>query len=793
MFPVALSGGNGLGYQIQRSLRLRASATAYATRTFGTPTNNLRWTYSVWFKKGVMNAGTILGSAGAGNGSVSNTFQYLLMDFNGSQGGQLEWRQVNGVGTITAERQPTMLLRDPSAWYHLVCVWDSANGTAADRMIMYVNGVRVSSFTASTDPSAALTSYVNTNGYIIDMGAVFLGGARGGYFDGYLSEVNFIDGQALTPTSFGQTDPTTGVWTAKKYTGTFGTNGFYLDFSTTTSPTTLCNDKSGNGNNWTPNNISTTAGATYDSMLDVPLAYGTTDRGNYATLNPLRVASGSMYINSANTTVTGAADAAASWWPSTLALTGKHYMEYLAASNGGYGAALMGVVNLAGTIAAFKYAGTGGDYSAYGVYGLAFDLATGNIWFRDTVGAWIGGGNPELGTTPTTTIATTDTLFFAIGHSRSSGFANVGATYANFGQRPFTYTPPTGFKSLHTGNLQQPTILKPNKHFDVVTHSGNSGTQVISGVGFQSDLIWVKARNGAVNHQLQDSVRGMNLSLASSTTGAESDNTTVGVTATSSTGFTMGTGSAFNASGSTYVDWLWKAGGAAVTNTAGSISAQVSANASAGFSIVTYTGTGANATVGHGLGVAPVMIILKNRANAAANWVVFNGNLTAPAGTKVLLLNTTNATLTDGTAWNSAYPTSSVFSLGANTNTNGSGQSHVAYCFAEIAGYSKFGSYTGNGSADGPFVYCGFRPRYVMVKCSSTTGNWNVFDTARDASNVGGNVLYPNLSNAEAGGSVLDITANGFKFRNTGGDYNVAQTYIFMALAESPFQYSLAR
>jgi hypothetical protein len=256
----------------------------------------------------------------------------------------------------------------------------------------------------------------------------------------------------------------------------------------------------------------------------------------------------------------------------------------------------------------------------------------------------------------------------------------------------------------------------------------------------------------------------------------------------------LGTDAGVNGSASTYVGWQWKAGGTAVTNTSGSISSQVSAGATQGFSVVTYTGTGANATVGHGLGVAPSMIIVKNRITAGRNWPVYHANMNATPTSGTLWLNVTNAFQTP-VMWPSA-PTSSVFTISADSDVNTSGQSNVAYCFAPIAGFSAFGSYTGNGSTDGTFVYLGFRPRWLMIKRTDATQNWAIVDTSRDTFNVSNKRLFANLSDAEDTGisNFVDLLSNGFKFRDSNVSCNASGgTYIYMAFCENPFALSNAR
>ena len=331
------------------------------------------------------------------------------------------------------------------------------------------------------------------------------------------------------------------------------------------------------------------------------------------------------------------------------------------------------------------------------------------------------------------------------------------------------------------------------------TGASNALTNTVNGVSFQPDFVWIKTRTNTYNHALFDSVRGVNKQIASNATDAEVTQTQ-GLMSFNSNGFTLGTSSdstVNNAgSGQTYVGWQWNAGGSTVTNTSGSISAQVRANTTAGFSVVTYTGTGSAATVGHGLGVAPSMVIVKSRSAASTNWVTYH---TSSGATKYILLNTTGASVTDSTPWNNTAPTSALFSLGTSSNTNGNTSTFVAYCFAAVAGYSAFGSYTGNGSADGPFVYLGFRPRYLLIKSVVVAGGtWVVFDSARSTYNVTGEKLAPNTADSENSGATgiaggVDFLSNGFKIRLSWGDINTSNTLIYAAFAENPFKYANAR
>ena len=331
------------------------------------------------------------------------------------------------------------------------------------------------------------------------------------------------------------------------------------------------------------------------------------------------------------------------------------------------------------------------------------------------------------------------------------------------------------------------TINKSSSFQNQVIYTGNGSTQSVTGVGFQPDWTWCKQRNTARNHGLFDAVRGVTKILYSNDSSGQATAAT-SLTSFNSDGFSCGGETETNANGGTYVSWNWKANGAGSANTAGSINSTVSVSATSGFSIVSYTGTGANATIGHGLGSVPKMIITKS-TGAVAGWGVYHQSL---GNTNALFLEESTATSANSVYWNNTSPTSSVFSVGsagAMNNTNGM----IAYCFAEKQGYSKFGSYTGNGNADGTFVYTGFKPAFVMCKASSVGGSvgyaWSMFDNKRSSYNIERSQLEANTSDAQqtdASGDI-DLLSNGFKFRSSASENNQSgATYIYMAFAEAP-------
>jgi hypothetical protein len=337
------------------------------------------------------------------------------------------------------------------------------------------------------------------------------------------------------------------------------------------------------------------------------------------------------------------------------------------------------------------------------------------------------------------------------------------------------------------------TIDLPTDYFNTILYTGTGSSNARTGVGFQPDWVWIKGRSGATDHGLYDAVRGVQNQLESNTTTAETAEAT-GLTAFGTDGFTVGALAQLNTSAATYVAWNWKANGAGVSNTAGTISSTVSANTTAGFSIVSYTGNGSSgATVGHGLGVAPKMVIVKRR-NLTEDWMVNHTSASATAGS-YLKLNDTIAVVTgNAVVWNNTNPSSTVVTLGTDVATNGNGSTYIAYCFADVKGYSKFGSYTGNNSTDGAFVYTGFKPAFIIIKATnSATQFWTLIDNKRNSFNMVNLGIGPNSSNSEStfntdrGNPNMDFVSNGFKFRTDNSGINGTLNYIYMAFAENPF------
>ena len=774
----AISTG-GADYNLESSLRFRSSASADLSRTPASAGNRKTWTWSGWIKRGLIGS-SYYDFFSARTGSDTTIFRF-------NNDSLFIYQQTAGAQDFNLTS--TAVFRDPSSWYHIIITVDTTQATSSDRIKIYVNEEQITSFSTSVYPTLNLDTHINNN-IAHKFGVQPL--VADGYFDGYITEVNFVDGQALTPSDFGEYGEETGAWQAKAYTGTYGSNGYYLDMSTSGSTIT---DQSGNGNDFTATNmnLTTSTATTYDLMSDVPTLTDE-DTGNFCTLNAVLPNPNSGTFSEANLAWAGASH---SGTRGTFGMTsGKWYWEVTntSGSNNCIGISqdqeALGL--LGGGSYGWGYYGSGlkytsGSGTSYGasyttndVIGVAFDADAGNLVFYKN---GVSQGTAYTGLTSAPYYPAISSYY--------------GTLKVNFGQRPFAHTPPTGFKKLNTYNLPDSTIKDGSQYMNTVLYTGTGSTQSVTGVGFSPDAVWIKDRTSAQNHYILDTVRGATVNLFPNTTNADITSSAT-LTSFDSDGFTVTTSAGVNGSGDSYVSWNWRGSdSSAVSNTDGTITSTVSANTTAGFSVVTYTGNGsAGATVGHGLGTAPDMIIVKWRSGAysSTDWNVYH---TSTGNTNYTILNSTTASTADSTKWNNTSPTSTVFTLGNGASVNGSSSAnYVAYCFAEVEGFSKFGKFTGNGSSDGTFVYTGFRPAFVIIKRSDSANSWGMNDSSRNLYNPTQQILWADLSNADEDRTArpLDLLSNGFKIRTTESNCNASGgTYIYMCFAENPFKNSLAR
>ena len=916
-------GASGAGdYEIERSLRFNDDDSPWLERAVTQTSNRRTFTISAWVKRSKF--GIFPAIFGQTDTSGSYMF-YMVFDTN-DQLYILDYDYPSNNYHFVTNRK----FRDPSAWYHIVLAVDTTQATNTNRSKLYINGVQETSFGTANYPAQNLQTFVNHTTYPVRIGR--LGWGHTQYMDGYMAEYNFIDGLQLTPSSFGETDVLTGQWNPKKYVGSYGTNGFYLNFldNSGTTATTLGKDSSGNGNNLTPNNFSVAAGAGNDSLEDTPT-------NNFCTLNPITFGSGggepSATLSNGNLDFTESSSSNRTAVSTFGLKTGKWYFEFLSTNTGTFSIGWHDFENNQGSFyrnngsysSSFGGGGTSGysSWTTNDIVGVAIDFDSGKIWYAKN-NTWQS-GDPATGNSPTNTFTTGRTLHTEAFTDNSSGTKSGSF---NYGQRPFTYTPPTGYKSICSANLPDPTIVLPNKHFDTLLWSGNATTsdRSITGLNFQPDWAWTKTRNFAYHHALFDSVRGPANRLNSDQNYVENFTSGGNLASFDSNGITWdyGTGNEWwNLSGKNYLSWNWNAGetdsatytvkvvsdsgnkyrfndfgtsavtldlaeggtytfdqsdssmsshpmqlsttangthgggsaystgvtyqldGSTVTASAfisgfssassrkliitvaasaptlyyycyyhsgmggqantnstlgssnfdGTLQATVKANPTAGFSIVSYTVSNISGmTMGHGLGVAPVIAISKKRSGTSDWSVQFINKL--DNSTDYMFLNKT-----DAKGDTSTYFTSTTVKDGFGSGSNG--DTIIQYVFSEVSGYSKLGAYTGNGNADGPFVFTGFRPAWIMTKrTNGGSQNWLIHDTKRDPHNVANKKLAPNSNYQENNASyigsssqdTIDILSNGFKMRSNNNHTNISGgTFIYLAFAESPFKNSRAR
>jgi hypothetical protein len=800
-----------------------------------------------------------------------------------------------------------------NTWNHVAITRDGSTGA----ITIFQNGTSIGTGTNASALVAGTVNYINA---IQSGGSPVAGDAK------YISNFRVVIGTNVYPSAFTPpTSPLTAITNTKLLTCQSSTiidnstNAFNITVSGNSvaqqfSPfiPDVTDDQSGNNNNWNPNNLNlVTTGVGADILVDSPTAYGTDTgvggevRGNYCTLNAVKPVTNSITFSNGNLQYKpGSSWSTTTYVEGTIGViggsTGKYYWEMSADQTGNLWTAGVALQNntvsgnnigTTGSVMIYdnsKYVnGTAtGSYltqlSANEVLGIALDVATGKVWFRDS-GGWLGSGDPAAGTNETG-IPTGFSNATLVPVTQANSASTVTA---NFGQRAFAYTAPSGFKALCTQNLDTPVIgatstTQANKYFNTILYNGNGNTgQTVTGVGFQPDWVWLKNRNtsGGYYHCLFDAVRGAGQRIRSDSTAAEVNASAI-FSAFTSDGFTFpaGQGNTIENDGNpvgNYVAWNWKANGAGSTNSNGTakssavtvdsstdtvtwnshgmsdgqkigffasvmpgglsagtlyfvrdastntfkvaatsggaaiditsngtsvtchttLTSTVSANTTSEFSIVTYTGTGANTTVEHGLDIAPTFIITKRR-NGVVGWPCLVKTANSGNGQNGRLNLNETANYADNVEfWNNTSPTSKVFSIGISVGTNASGATMVAYCFAPVAGYSAFGSYVGNAAADGPFIYTGFRPEYVLIKASTSTGDWIIEDTVRSPYNVSTNYLVANTTGIETTGQLIDFLSNGFKIRVavSSAMNGSGTTYIYAAFAENPFKYSLAR
>lgn len=757
-------------YKINQSCRFNDDDSAHLQRTNpGTRTSGTLLTISVWLKRCNITVGgskmpILDGGSGANDATV------LAIDAND----RLQIKHKDG-GSTNFQYLSTQVFRDITSWYHIFVKYDSTDATAGDRIRVWVNNVEINDWDTEDNPSSNKTHDWTKTSEFVRIGRGRLDDSTY-YSDFYLSEFHVIDGQALTPSSFGESKY--GIWIPKRYTGTYGLAGFYLDIADSAD---LGKDISGNGGDFASSGLTSD-----DQVIDSPT-------NNYCVMNnllkdpgSLSFADGNLHLNSGSAGYENGIG--------TFACLNKTYFEVNSEDANGKG---VGVSQLDADFTTYTSTGKAflrhdGKIQVNGseietglatigngdIVGVAVNLTSNKIWFAVN-NTWVDGGDPAAGTDGYDISALTEDLFPLVLDLSNSSLINV---LSNFGQLDFTYTPPTGFKALCSNNLPNPSIKDSSKGFDTVLWEGNATVRNITNLNFMASngsLVWIKNRDQADEHKLIDTVRGATKELSSDSDvieGTDAD----GLTAFLSNGFSLGTGATgYNDNGENFVAWCFREG------------------IKYGFDIVPYIGTGSAQAINHNLGGVPELMIVKSK-DVVRYWRVYHhhaANKTDPE-TDYGELNSSDSWSDSNLIWNDTAPTSTQFTVGTSQNVNENTKYFITYLWKSVEGFSKVYSYTGNGNADGPFVYCGFRPRYLLLKkASGSTESWVIHDSERDIFNPVSTRLRPDLPNAElTGTNFIDFTSSGFKIRTTSLMWNSNTiTYIGIAIAEQPGKWANAR
>ena len=882
-FPIIYEG-NGAGQRVGKFVPFTNSGTIakscvfddgandYLSRTSGTATSTKTFTVSLWCKRANLSTQTMISLA-----NLTGTSKCPVINWGSGNTIQLATSGGSALNKIT-----NRTFEDTSKFYHILVRYDLTQDAADDRVRLYVDGDQITSFGTNTNTLQKTDDFV-LNSQTQHIGRTVSSGSPTQYLDGYLAEINYIDGQSLGPSSFGLTDTSTGRWIPKtvspfpttttdiavtvvdsggnkyaldgvtqdtvtliegatykfdqsdssnsghplrfsttsdgthgggsEYTtgvttvgtpgssgaytqitvatgaptlyyyctnhsgmgGTantqeqYGTNGFRLEFGTSSA---MGDDTSGKENDFSPTNIDAT-----NQTTDSPTQ-------NHATLSPHSAYKSSNFtLSEGNLKATSTSTSGTHSGQGGMRIPngGKYYWECeIDSGKSGMGIGIIptdtpttSVNNSKATLylSNGSVRTNGSNSLSYGsgvsngdIMGFALDLSNSSRGklYVSVNGVYENSGDPVAGTNP----APANPLvgdFRVIYQDGSNGYAPV--YIFNFGQRTFNTAPPTGYSALQQGNFPE-------------TAKGISG------------LVWTKNRDATDSHQLYDSSRGKQLIISSNSTAVEST-VADGLQKFLAGGQQIEDNVAINTSGESFVSWNWVANSGVIENpnNEGTIQSTTQANTTAGFSIVTYTGTGTAGTIGHGLSLAPEWIIVKKRTNDTQAWQVYHHSNTDAPATEKLTLNTNAATVDDNTTWNDIAPTADVFSVGNGSGTNENTDTYVAYCWHGVDGFSKFGSYTGNGSADGTFVYTGFKPAWLMVKKTNSTGNWVMMDSTRSPINPVATFLNADgTSEVTTSTRQTDFLSNGFKLRGANDATNVnGSTYVYMAFAEHPF------
>ena len=768
------------------------------SRTPGSAGNQRTFSQSMWVKRSAIStSGAIavgVGATGTGHtvgmffGSDDTLSAYIY--YTGSA-----W-----AGQLTS----TKTFRDPTAWYHIVLAVDTTQSTDTNRLKMYVNGTQITNLSTAAYPDQNQDLLFNSAVNHEIGSATVSGGSRGNFFNGYIAELHWIDGTALTPSSFAETNDE-GVWVPKKYTGgSYGTTGFYLDFA---DGADLGDDNSGTGNDWAETNI-----AAANQSTDTPT-------NNHCTWNPAFPNDSNITLSEGARNFSHSGGDQRSTVGTMFPRTGKWYWEVKVASLGGSSPVGLVGIGQADVISQFdpgdsrhektgtslgyrlgdgqtyyndSTASFGNSFALNDIWQCAWDADNGKVWFGKN-NTWQNSGDPTSGATGTGAFSTTFSSSVNAGGGWGPTASNEASDVyeARFAEAEWSYSAPTGFKALCTENLPEPAIKDGSTNFQMDDYAGNGGTQSRTFAGnsdMQPDMVWIKAKNTTTGWIAFNAATGVQkYTMLNNRDNLATDSNSL--TAFNTDGYSIGTFAAINSSSYTFFTAAWSAGNSGSSNTDGSINtATTFANQTAGMSVGTYTGTGSVATVGHGLGATPDFVVVFSQSygdhKIGVNWETgvtqFAERIVWDKVDDAFAASTNCITAGSSTT----------FTIGSERGINENTETFQYYAFREIEGFSKFGTYTGRADANGPYLYCGFSPAMVIMKADKGGEDWIMFNAKTDAYNPLINYAYMNQENAFTNSTnfKVDFLSNGIKIRGTEGRINAdGYAIIYMAFAQNPF------
>ncbi len=750
-------------YEVDQSILFNDDDSAQLSKTYSSAGDRKTASISMWIKRGNISA---------------------TMDLFGVNSSNLDTIRFNSNDTLmirvgNSDSTTGRVFRDVSAWGHLFIVRDTTQGTASNRLKAWWNNEALTFASYNVPSQNTDTAFMNADIHRIGTE----GGGSSQFFDGYLAEIHVVDGTAKSATDFGEYSSTTGQWIPKEYTGAHGDNGFHIDGRDSSD---LGDDESGEGNDYAASNLAASDQISNDTPTKNAAIMNHLDQngtGNIATFSQ----GNTKIVTSSNDALVGASIPVLEdgcYWEAKVTSAGTEMFGLWVASTTPLRAASTSSPHsddascvLRIDEPAFYNEGSATSYTAGTISNddvLQLAYKNGKLWYGRN-NTYEKSGDPAGDSGEFFTIANSSSKVIIPVFGRSGG---TNVTYeVRFRSEEWSYDAPTGFNELNTTSIDDSSVVDSSEYFQTTIYTGDGSTQAVTHDGnsnLQPDLTWIKNRDATDSHILTDSVRGVTKVISADANSAQATDADT-LTTFGSDGFTVGADDKVNTNTEKYVSWNWKE------------------SATSGFDIVSYTGNATARTISHSLGAVPQVMMVKNLADSD-NWCVYHASMASDPQTDYLSLNTNSNITDDNTVWNDTAPTSSVFTVGTSSLTNGNTEAMIAYLFTEVAGFSRFGKFIGNGNDNGPFVHTGHSPSFIIIK-ELASEDWVIYDTKRNPQNVSQSALRVDTSAVEFTDSsrAINILSNGFKLRTSNATINSSGTFIFMSWADTPFKSAIAR